>query len=77
MKPMVNVGTFMLAQLEHLNACIIQKSHVLPTGCAESDFFFVTTTKLLSCSLQQTARIEWSVSAGSLIQQTSKEMAVW
>ena len=24
MKPIVNVGTFMLAQLEHLNACFIQ-----------------------------------------------------
>ena len=27
-KSMVNVETFMLAQLEHLNACIIRKSHM-------------------------------------------------
>ena len=28
MKSMVNVETFMLAQLKHLNACIIQKLHM-------------------------------------------------
>ena len=28
MESMVNVHTFMLAQLEHLNAYIIQKSHM-------------------------------------------------
>ena len=34
------------------------------TGCAKSDFFFVTSTNLLSCSLPQLARI---VSACGLI----------
>jgi len=62
MKSMVNAETFMLAKLEHLNACNI-------SGYAKSDFF-VTSTKLLSCSLPQSARIEPSVSAGGLIQQT-------
>ena len=28
MKSIVNVETFMLAQLEHLNVCIIQKLHM-------------------------------------------------
>ena len=68
MKSTVNVETFKLAQLEHLNC----KNH----DCAKSDFFS-TSTKLLSRSLPHSARIEWSVSAGSLIQQTIKEMAVW
>ena len=38
MRSMVNVETFMLAQLEHLNACIIQKITYV-TGCAKPDFF--------------------------------------
>ena len=46
------------------------------TPAVQNQIFFVTSTKLLSCSLPQSARIEWSVSAGGLIQQTSK-MAVW
>jgi len=50
MKFMVNVKTFMLAQLEHLNVCIIQKSHMYITGCAKPDFFV---------TVMFTARIEW------------------
>ena len=42
----------MLAQLEHFNACIIQKS-LYVTGCAKSDFF-VASTKLLSCMFTAT-----------------------
>jgi len=37
MKSMVNFETFMLAELEHLSACIIQKSHATAVGCAKSD----------------------------------------
>ena len=37
MKPIVNI-TLMLAQLEHLNACIIQKIHIY-LAVQKSDFF--------------------------------------
>ena len=39
MKSMVNVETFMLAQLEHLSSCIMQKKPMYVTSCAKSDFF--------------------------------------
>jgi len=46
MKSMVNVETFMLVQLKHLNACIIQKSHMLLQLAVQNKIFAVTSTKL-------------------------------
>ena len=72
---MVNDETFVQAQLEHLNACII---HYISNWLYKIKFFFVvTSTKLVLCSLPQSGRIEWCVSADSLMQHTSEEMAVW
>ena len=74
MKSTVNVEIFMLAQLEHFYACIIQKSHMYVTGCVKSVFFLMQAH---SYTLPKSTTVEWSVSAGGLIQQTSKGMAVW
>ena len=51
----------------------LYKNYICNWLCKIRFFFVVPSTKLVL----QSARIEWPVSAGSLIQQTSKEMAVW